>query len=216
MNRATLLRASALAGLIFAIFSLFMEWYIVDYPSLGLTNVYYLLEEWNYLLVIIFLGLLIISFYVVVFKEPQNTSHPERLKILAFLTNCFLVLQIIILVLYYYFSIIQRGLFFPFLKGPGDTIQTVGSGFFLMCLSFGLTFPYFRHIFILATSFKKQSNQDNSNSRQDEVSFGKDLSKTLSEDFDLNMLIEIQKSKLQNLSRKPYRKIKKREVQIHV
>ncbi len=175
-----------LIGIIFLFVSLFLEWYQID--IFDLNNV--LISSWNYtiffewkteflsgiffndiyrpvnlevpmILNIIFIIVLMVSVYILLFKEINLSENILLQKRLSFIFLFLLTLTVYYIVVFPIMYLFPHNLYFPFITNFDLELQItqfhmIGSGYILQLVGFVMIFPYALHYSLVANELAKK------------------------------------------------------------
>lgn len=187
INIKQIFKGLCLVGLILLFISLFFDWYSFSYENssgqIFVSWVYNPLFEWSsdlaisgsnlelmpnnlnipILISIIFIGSLIFTGYVILYKDPEKERKLQSLTYYAYGNFLTLVLSSFYIISFPAVYLLQEGLFYPYILyedyQTGITISYLfGPGYYIQVLGFVLSFPYI--VFYLRI-IEKFQNKDN-------------------------------------------------------
>ena len=210
-----------LIGLLLLFASLFLEWYYVDISNFDkqiISSWYYnVFTEWstnfevqntvNYLfkpnnleisliIILVFIGSLIISLYIITFRDIDTPEDLEKSKNLYYVLFLLLVLNGFFLFVFPVVYLMGGELYFPFMMVKNADLgviytYTIGPGYYLQMFGFVLIFPY--SIFYYQTVIQFETTKRNP------AKVAEDHIERVSEKVDLDRFIAEEKI----ISRKP-------------
>ncbi|MHA1797154.1 MAG: hypothetical protein ACTSVY_01790 [Candidatus Helarchaeota archaeon] len=220
-----MMKETALFGFVLGIFSLFLPWY--EKNEHGFFTIIYVWDtqegyawnNWSFYFMLIFLMIIAGSCYSMLMKNPENASNLKYLEINAIINLAVPIIQASFLIVFPLVCLIPQGHVFPFVYYSSEYFSTISMGYFLMCISFVLVFPYIFQYYKIITSFEIFPQYNSHNNHffikfldydekhvQDEHYFEEkekreDEQDLITEhDIDLDILIEIEKEKLKKLN----------------
>jgi len=169
INLMRFFRASFIGGLVFLLFSLWLDWYYVQvvdpHGNIQACWGYNPFFEWTtitqnnhsyvrpkdlsvpLIIGVVFIFTLIISAYIVIFKDIESRKNLDQLHPYAYVMFFLVVLNLFYIVVFPLFYLIPNKLYFPFLRVKSTEadvlyIYYIGPGYIMQEISFILIFTY--------------------------------------------------------------------------
>lgn len=198
-------------GLLLFFVSLFLDWYYIEIYNLDSVMIsswrYNVILEWNTnfgedntlnalfrpnnleispVIVILFIGAIGLSFYIVAFRDLDTPEDLEKASSLYYVLLFLLCLNGFFIVVFPVFYLVGGGNYFPFMTYNVSNLELIfqcfiGPGYYLQMLGFILVFPY--------SIFYYQTTMQFTNAKRDPAKVVERYIESISEKVDLDLLI---------------------------